>query len=214
MESKLREQYRAMIEDIFSQHRIRPEELPNIDIYMDQLTTFMDDRLRVFTRNPDNDKVLTKTMINNYTKNELLPPPKKKKYSKEHLILLIFIFYLKNNFSIDDINELLEPLKNLMLNGDSNGYTMTDVYRESLVWSSDAEEHLRRELDRIFEKSSGTFADAEDEMRDELQRFSFLMMLSHEVQIRKSLMQKILDAYRKPESQKEMKPAKHKKKKA
>ena len=110
--------------------------------------------------------------------------------------------------------ELLEPLKNLMLNGDSNGYTMTDVYRESLVWSSDAEEHLRRELDRIFEKSSGTFADAEDEMRDELQRFSFLMMLSHEVQIRKSLMQKILDAYRKPESQKEMKPAKHKKKKA
>ena len=56
---------------------IRPEEIPNIDLYMDQVTTFMDKQLASTTRYED-DKILTKTMINNYTKNHLLPPPVKK----------------------------------------------------------------------------------------------------------------------------------------
>ena len=67
---------------------IKPEEIPNIDLYMDQVTTFMDEHLQGSKRYPD-DKLLTKTMINNYTKNSLLPPPEKKKYSKEHMHLLI-----------------------------------------------------------------------------------------------------------------------------
>ena len=61
---------------------IKPSDIPNIDLYMDQVTTFMDSRLRSGARNPGDDKVLTKTMINNYAKNDLLPPPVKKKYSK------------------------------------------------------------------------------------------------------------------------------------
>ena len=53
---------------------IRPDEIPNIDLYMDQVTTFIDERLRSTTRNPGEDKILTKTMINNYAKNNLLVP--------------------------------------------------------------------------------------------------------------------------------------------
>ena len=63
---------------------IRPEEIPGIDLYMDQVTTFMDEHLKNTKRYPE-DKVLTKTMINNYAKNNLLPPPVKKKYSKDHM---------------------------------------------------------------------------------------------------------------------------------
>ena len=63
---------------------IHPEEIPNIDLYMDQVTTFMETQLRS-TKRYEQDKILTKTMINNYAKNHLLPPPVKKKYSKEHL---------------------------------------------------------------------------------------------------------------------------------
>ena len=61
---------------------IHPEEIPNIDLYMDQVTTFMETQLRS-TKRYEQDKILTKTMINNYAKNHLLPPPVKKKYSKD-----------------------------------------------------------------------------------------------------------------------------------
>ncbi len=55
---------------------IKPEDLPNIDLYMDQVTTFMEDQL-ASTKRHDDDKILTKTMINNYAKNNLLPSPEK-----------------------------------------------------------------------------------------------------------------------------------------
>ena len=74
---------------------IKPTEIPNIDLYMDQVTTFMDSQLATSKRHED-DKILTKTMINNYAKNDLLPPPEKKKYSKEHVLTLIFIYYFKS----------------------------------------------------------------------------------------------------------------------
>ena len=88
---------------------IRPEEIPGIDLYMDQVTTFMDSHLSASRRYED-DKILTKTMINNYAKNRLLPPPEKKKYSREHMLLLIFIYYFKSLLSINDIQSLLSPL--------------------------------------------------------------------------------------------------------
>ena len=56
---------------------IKPEDIPGIDLYMDQVTTFMESQLASSKRYPD-DKILTKTMINNYAKNNLLPSPEKK----------------------------------------------------------------------------------------------------------------------------------------
>ena len=76
---------------------IRPDDIPDIELYMDQVTTFMDNRLKNAACNPEVDKILTKTMINNYAKNDLLPPPVRKKYSREHMLLLIFIYYFKGH---------------------------------------------------------------------------------------------------------------------
>ena len=87
---------------------IKLEDIPNIDLYMDQVTTFMEEHLRSTVRYPGEDKILTKTMINNYAKNNLLPPPVKKKYSKEHVLLLIFIYYYKGILTINDIQALLK----------------------------------------------------------------------------------------------------------
>ena len=92
---------------------IKPDDIPNIDLYMDQVTTFMDKKLRNSSRS-DDDKILTKTMINNYAKNNLLPPPIKKKYSKEHVLLLIFIYYYKGILSISDIQSLLKDRKSVV----------------------------------------------------------------------------------------------------
>ena len=52
---------------------VHPGDIPNIDLYMDQVTTFMDEQL-ASTKRYKEDKILTKTMINNYAKNDLLPP--------------------------------------------------------------------------------------------------------------------------------------------
>ena len=80
----------------------------------------MDEHLSDCKRRED-DKILTKTMINNYTKNNLLPPPVKKKYSKEHLYVLTFIYYFKNLLSISDIQTLLNPLTEQFFEGNDTG---------------------------------------------------------------------------------------------
>ena len=71
---------------------IDADDIPSIDLYMDQVTTFMDSHLGNNKRFED-DKVLTKTMINNYAKNDLLPAPKKKRYTKDHVIMLTYILH-------------------------------------------------------------------------------------------------------------------------
>ena len=84
-------------------------DIPKIDLYMDQVTTFMDQALTPYKRSSDG-KVLTKTMINNYTKAKVLPPPVKKKYGRMHIMLLIMIFHLKTVLSIKDIATLFQPI--------------------------------------------------------------------------------------------------------
>ena len=105
----------SILESVSRIDYIKPEDIPNIDLYMDQVTTFMEEQLVSSKRYAD-DKILTKTMINNYAKNKLLPPPEKKRYSKEHVLMLIFIYYFKNILSINDIQTLLTPIAQKYLN--------------------------------------------------------------------------------------------------
>lgn len=107
---------------------IRPGEIPNIDLYMDQVTTFMDTHLEATKRNEE-DKILTKTMINNYAKNNLLPPPVKKKYSHDHMITLMFIYYFKTLMSISDIQSILGPLTDRFF-GDKGSVSLEHIYKE------------------------------------------------------------------------------------
>ena len=73
--------FRTLLESLNELNYIEPDDIPNIDLYMDQITTFMDENLNSSKRYSD-DKLLTKTMINNYTKNKLIPPPLKKNILK------------------------------------------------------------------------------------------------------------------------------------
>ena len=85
---------------------VHPEDIPNIDLYMDQVLTFLDQELGT-VREATEDKAMTKTMINNYTKNQILPSPEKKKYSRDHMLNLIFIYYLKNFLSMKEIKSII-----------------------------------------------------------------------------------------------------------
>ncbi|MDO4416806.1 MAG: DUF1836 domain-containing protein [Eubacteriales bacterium] len=102
---------RRELEEIFLQFpTIRTADIPGIDLYMDQVTTFLQENLRGLSRDPEGDKFLTKTMINNYVKNKVLIPPVKKKYSREHMMLLIMIYYMKSFLSIGDIRSITGPV--------------------------------------------------------------------------------------------------------
>lgn len=170
---------------------IKPEDIPGIDLYMDQVTTFMDARLKSAKRYPD-DKVLTKTMINNYAKNNLLPPPSKKKYSKEHMLLLTFIYYFKNILSITDIQALLAPLTEKYFDGDE-GMDLTQIYNEIVELEMAQILPLKKDIAKRFNLASESFADAEDEDRDYMQYFSFICLLSFDVYIKKQLIEKLID---------------------
>lgn len=90
---------------------VKVQDIPGIDLYMDQVTTFMEEHLKKTARHPQTDKILTKTMINNYAKSDLLLPPVKKKYNMDHMLLLLWIYYLKSFLSIGDIQQILGPVK-------------------------------------------------------------------------------------------------------
>ncbi len=125
------------------------------------------------------DKILTKTMINNYAKNHLLPPPEKKKYSKEHMLILIFIYYLKSILSINDIQTLLEPITDKYFHSEE-GFSITDLYQGVFVLERSEIEAVREDLLKTFEMAKTSFPDAPEEEKDFLQMFSFVCMLSFE----------------------------------
>lgn len=170
-------------------------DIPNIDLYMDQVTTFMDQHMKATTRNPEEDKILTKTMINNYTKNDLLPPPVKKKYSKEHVLMLIFIYYFKGVLSIGDIQELLKPVTDRYFAG-ADEMKLEDVYEEVFSLERGRVEALKDDVKKMYAESANTFQAAPKEDQEFLQRFSFICMLSYDVYVKKLLIEKLIDSMR------------------
>jgi hypothetical protein len=170
------------------------DEIPNIDLYMDQLTSFMDERLKKTTRHPETDKILTKTMINNYAKNNLLPPPVRKKYSKDHLILLIFIYYYKSILSISDIQTLIEPLKSRFHLSDDE-FNLSNIYQTAYELQSEELEPVIEDLKKKYERSLKTYEDENipDDMKNRMQLFSFITLLSYDVYVKKLLIEKIVD---------------------
>ena len=185
---------RNILERVSGIGYVKPEDIPNIDLYMDQVTTFMDAQLASSKRYPE-DKILTKTMINNYAKNDLLPPPLKKKYSKEHLLVLIFIYYFKNILSINDIQTLLGPLTDKYFKSDEN-LDLTSIYTEVFSMEKGQIEALQKELLERYEIAQGTFKDAPEEDRDFLKLFSFICLLSFDVYVKKMLIEQMIDDLR------------------
>lgn len=171
---------------------IEPEDIPGIDLYMDQVTSFMDRRLRSTSRYPGEDRTLTKTMINNYAKNDLIPPPVKKKYSKEHILLLLFIYYFKGILSIGDIQALLAPITSQYFqNGEE--FNLESIYNEVIQMEKAQFDSMKEDVIRKYRESEKTFQNAPEEGRDFLQKFAFICMLSYDVYVKKLMIEKMID---------------------
>lgn len=183
---------KSILESLDRIDYIKPKDIPNIDLYMDQVTTFMDSKLKSSVRNPGDDKILTKTMINNYAKNELLPPPVKKKYSKEHVLLLIFIYYYKGVLPINDIQTLLTPITDKYFANDKD-FSLEDIYNEVFSLEKSQVEVLKQDVIAKNDLAQETFGDAPEEDREFLKLFSFICLLSFDVYVKKMLIEKLVD---------------------
>ena len=187
------ERLNELLAHLDSLDHIHVDEIPQIDLYMDQVTTFMDSQMASSKRYPD-DKVLTKTMINNYAKNHLLPSPNKKKYSKEHVLMLIFIYYFKSFLSISDIQALLTPLADRYFQKE-DGLNVEDLYNEVFGMEKEQVEYLKKDLMEKYQTASQSFAEAEEKDREFLTMFSFICLLSFDVYMKKQLIESIIDSF-------------------
>jgi len=131
-----------------SSDNINLEDFPEIDLYMDQVMQLFENKLS-YTKRHDDDKVLTKTMINNYAKGNLLMKIKNKKYTKNHLILMGLIYNLKGALSLTDIKTILTPIINSFEK--EQEFPLNDVYQSFLDIYDLNLEDLNNSSKKIYE---------------------------------------------------------------
>ena len=185
----------SVIEEVFKRYTdgsyIKASMLPDLDLYVDQITTFLTRHLAKTIRFED-DKIMTKTMINNYAKNKLLPPPEKKRYSREHLLMLIFIYYFKNFLPISDIKTILGPLTDKYFHKDAD-LNLEAIYTTLFSKEDTFVQEVLENVMKQFHMSADLFPDAPKADQASLREFTFICMLSLDIYLKKQLIEAILD---------------------
>ena len=185
----------SVIEEVFKRYTdgsyIKASMLPDLDLYVDQITTFLTRHLAKTIRFED-DKIMTKTMINNYTKNHLLPPPDKKKYSRDHILLMIFIYYFKNFLPISDIKTILGPLTDKYFHKDAD-LNLEAIYTTLFSKEDTFVQEVLENVMKQFHMSADLFPDAPKADQASLREFTFICMLSLDIYLKKQLIEVILD---------------------
>lgn len=108
-------------DDLIKYHCPRWQELPDIELYVDQVVSFLQSNLAILMKDKENP-VITASMINNYVKQDVLEAPIKKKYNKRHMAYLFVICIFKRLMSISEIGESITLMQRLYSVED--GYNM------------------------------------------------------------------------------------------
>ncbi len=187
-----------IFKDIFNYKAIESASIPDIDLYMDQVTTFIESKLNCLKRN-DEDKMLTKTMINNYTKEGILFPSSLKKYTKDHIKMLVMIYYLKQVLSINDIKSLLKPISDKIKDKDKDnksiqqkpGDTMKELY-EVFIYMEDYE---RQNFNTALKDTIMKIENLKNDSEQQSTIFHMILDLVLQAQIRKMAAEKLIDKF-------------------
>ncbi|ATD53779.1 DUF1836 domain-containing protein [Clostridium chauvoei] len=179
-------------QELHLENQISAQEVPEIDLYMDQVIQLFENKLGS-TKRTDDDKVLTKTMVNNYAKGKLLMSIKNKKYSKEHIILMSIICNLKGSLSIRDIKS---SLNNIIAKIESEEeYPLRDLYNKYLDQYNndliDAEISVNEKNEIIIEKLSNS----EENLGEFEETFLLLCSLVNMSNIYRRMSEKLIDDY-------------------
>lgn len=182
-----KEEVKDIIKKEVNEEKIQLEDMPEIDLYMDQVIQLFENKLASNKRNED-DKVLTKTMINNYAKAKLLMTIKNKKYSKEHLILMSFIYEFKGALSISDIKLLLDEIVKGYENNEE--YNLRELYSNYLnninEENKEIENYLNEKVEKLFNNSN------EDSFKDKFLLVSTMINMSN---VYRKIGESLIDKY-------------------
>jgi len=156
------------------------DKIPEIDLYMDQLTTFMDEKLKECKRTED-ERVLTKTMINNYSKDKMLPASNNKKYSRAHMMLLVLIYHLKATMTIGDIQTLLKHI--------GEGDELAAMYDAFTAMQADVAARANEALSQTLAAAEALLPDGSEKAK----ALAAVLSLSLEAAAKKRMAERILD---------------------
>ncbi len=180
------ENINVIIDQLNLNTRLELDDIPNIDLYMDQVIQLFENKFAETKRN-DEEKVLTKTMINNYAKGKLIFPIKNKKYTREHLILISLIYQLKGALSINDIKVTLDGINHKIM---KKGIDLDSYYNSYLNLSSKNVEDFLKDIE-------ARVTDVNEEIQEEnshfLEQVLMISSLIHMSNLYRRVAEKLVD---------------------
>lgn len=174
--SKLEE----IVETIANRSDLHSDDIPALDLYMDQIMTLFDEKLKDNKRQIE-DKLLTKTMVNNYSKEGLIKPVKGKKYTKEQILQMLIVYNLKNTITMQEIKQLVTPTY-------QSEASIKELYDRFISIKQDQ----NQELKPLIQKTIDTHNLNIDNETDRLITIMALSALSSQL---KDTVEKIIDTY-------------------
>ena len=186
--------FSKIVEEIAQGGDINISDIPDIELYIDQVTTFIDNKLGYHKRTAK-DSILTKTMVNNYTKSKILLPSKNKKYNRRHMVLLILIYYLKQILSINDISILFTLLFKNMNSSDGGMDYLDILYTGFLQTKENNIDELNRILSQKFKLINEKVEELPEESKEASRILLTVLTLVSTASIQKRIAEKIIDDY-------------------
>jgi hypothetical protein len=183
------EKINEIIEQLGHNTNLKLDEIPNIDLYMDQVIQLFENKFGDSKRN-DEEKVLTKTMINNYAKGKLIFPIKNKKYSKEHLILMSLIYQLKGALSINDIQVTLDGMNKRIIN---EHLDLDSFYNSYLTLSHKNAEDFNVDIEERVKDIKEEVTNMEDNHSPYLEQVLMISSLVHMSNLYRKVAEKLVD---------------------
>ncbi|HAK42014.1 MAG TPA: hypothetical protein DCM59_03950 [Clostridium sp.] len=175
-------------------NKIDSSKIPDIDLYIDQVIQLFENNLDHVKRNPT-DKILTKTMINNYSKDKLLFQNKNKKYSKNHILLMILIYDLKQILSIADIKRLFTPMTETLSENESE-FNLNSIYDEYLLLKQNEIDREKELLNSILNEVNNLCEkDTIKNYEDYKKLLLITLTLLNSASLNKRIAEKIIDTY-------------------
>ena len=184
----------ALVSEITEFNELTLDDIPNIDLYMDQVTTLFESKLYPLKRNEE-DKIMTKTMINNYAKAKIFPPVKSKKYTKEQIILLSIIYNLKQSLSLADIGKIFKPILEDISKENKELISVENLYDTFLEIKREKEDAFSEHFFNLLEVTKNKLKNRNngDNSKNELMLMVLSLIAEANMNIRMS--EKIIDRF-------------------